>query len=144
MLHFSQMDLTNEITYFFMKTDVWVGFSTLLMSSILQIKMGKNLPHLNYLSYYQKECDSVLNGDVSFHMMLCLRLGTPCQNQTNNYFSCVCSSTSMIFPGFKWPSKAQSSLEPCQAFDIFNSMMREVKVPICLAQILPKKAWVLC
>lgn len=103
--------------------------------------MGNNSPHLNYLSYYQKECESILNGDLRFYMTLYLStlLGTSCQNQTSDYFSCVCSSPSMTFVGFKWPSKAQSSLEPSQAFDIFNSVMREVKVPICLAQYCQKR-----
>lgn len=122
-----------------MKTEVWVVFSILLKSSIWEIKMGNNSPHLNYLSCHQKEHKSILNRDLRLHTILYLRLGTPWQNQTSHYFSCVCSSTSMIFLGFKWALKAQSSLEPSQAFSIFSSVMREVKVSICLAYTLPKK-----
>lgn len=106
-------------------------------------KWGKKSPHLNYLSCHQKDHKSILNRDLRLHTMFYLRLGTLWQNQTSDYFSCVCSRTSMLFLGFKGALKTQNSMEPSQAFSIFNFVTREVKVPICPAPALPEKAWVL-
>lgn len=94
----------------------------LFWSQVYDRSKWKKIHHF-YLSCHQKECKSILNRDLRLHTMLFLRLGTPQQNQTSDYFSCICSSISMILLGFKWALEAQSPMLWNQAKHLVFSIL---------------------